>query len=71
MKKLAIGCGIVVLVIGMLAGGLAYVAYQRLSGAVAQLSELGEVVEIERDVRKQGPFRPPTSAVRGPSVPAT
>ena len=63
MKKLAVGCGLLILVIGVLAGGLMYYAYQRVSSAVVEISELGQVVEIERDVRNRGPFTPPSSAL--------
>jgi hypothetical protein len=61
MKKVAIGCGIVLAV--LVAGGAAasYFLYHKVSSAVAGFAELKAVPEIERSVRKQGPYTPPAS----------
>jgi hypothetical protein len=61
MKKLAIGCGIVVLVLGMAAAGVAFYVYRQFSGAVAQFAQLSQVPELERSVRNRQPFVPPAS----------
>lgn len=61
MKKLAIGCGIVLLVIGVVGAGIGYYAYRQFSSAVTQLAELGKVPDLEREVRNRNPFVPPAS----------
>ena len=59
MRKLAIGCG-VLLVLGMVgAAGASYFAYRKVSSAVAGFAELGSLPELERSVRNQRPFEPP------------
>jgi hypothetical protein len=61
MKKLAIGCG-VLLVLGMVGvGGASYVAYRRVSSTFEGFAELGSLPELERSVRNQRPFEPPAS----------
>jgi hypothetical protein len=61
MKKLAIGCA-VLLVLGMVgAGGASYVAYRKVSSAFAGFAELGSLPELERAVRNQRPFEPPAA----------
>ena len=61
MKKVAIGC-LVVLVLGcVIMGGLAYWAYRRVQQTVAQFSELSQVPDLERQVRIKDPFVPPAS----------
>lgn len=62
MKKLAIGCGLVVLLTGVVAAGVVYYLYRQVSSAVTQLAEFGQVPEIERAVRNKAPFTPPVSA---------
>jgi hypothetical protein len=61
MKKLAIGCGIVVLVLGVAVAGIAFYLYRQVSGTVAQFAQLSQVPEIERSVRNHDPFAPPAS----------
>ena len=72
MKKFAIGCG-VVLVILMIGGGIAaWYAYRKASGmyadakakietTVAGFTELGKVPDIERTIRNTTPYSPPAS----------
>jgi hypothetical protein len=61
MKKLAIGCA-VLLVLGMVgAGGASYVAYRKVSSAFAGFAELGSLPALERSVRNQRAFEPPAS----------
>jgi len=65
MKKLAIGCA-VLLALGVVgAGGASYVAYRKVSSAFAGFAELGSLPELERSLRNQRPFAPPTDG--GPS----
>jgi hypothetical protein len=61
MKKLVIGCG-VLLALGMAgAAGASYFAYRKVTSAVAPLSGLSSLPEIERSIRKRGPYTPPAS----------
>jgi hypothetical protein len=61
MKKLAIGCA-VLLVLGMVgAGGASYIAYRKVSSAFAGFAQLGSLPELERSVRNQRAFEPPVS----------
>jgi hypothetical protein len=61
MKKLAIGCLVVVVLACIVMGGLAYYAYLRVQSTVAQFAELAQVPEIERQIRIKDPFVPPAS----------
>ena len=56
MKKLAIGCGIAVLVVGVACVGIVYYGYTKLRSTVSQIAELGQVHDIERGVKVQTPF---------------
>ena len=59
MKKLAIGCA-VLLALGVVgAGGASYVAYHKVSSAITGFAELGSLPELERSIRNQRPFAPP------------
>jgi hypothetical protein len=61
MKKLAIGC-LVLLALGMVGvGGASYVAYRKVSSAFAGFAELGSLPELERSIRNQRPFAPPAN----------
>ena len=61
MKKLAIGCGILLVV--LLVGGAvaAYVIYSKVKSTVAEFAALGEIPAIERGVRNTDTFTPPDS----------
>jgi hypothetical protein len=61
MKKLAIGCGVILLLIGITVAGIGYYAYWKVSSAVAQFAELGQVPEIERGIRNRGSYSAPAS----------
>jgi hypothetical protein len=61
MKKLAIGCLGVLLLLGLVAAGVAYYTYRQLRSTIVQLAELGQVADIERSLRVQGGFTPPVS----------
>jgi hypothetical protein len=59
MKKLAIGCA-VILALGMVGVGVAsYTAYRKVSSAFAGFAELGSLPGLERSIRNRGPFAPP------------
>lgn len=61
MKKLAIGCGIVVLVVGVAAAGVSYYLYRQVASTFTQFAELAEVPNIERSIRNRAPFTPPAN----------
>jgi hypothetical protein len=68
MKKLAIGCG-VLLLLGMVgAGGASYYAYHKVSSAVVGFAELGSLPQLERSVRNQQPFEPPAAEPSQPQI---
>mgnify|MGYP006206967157 CR=1 FL=1 len=48
MKKLAIGCGVVLLLIGITAAGVAYYVYRQVSSTVAQFAEFGYLRHVAR-----------------------
>lgn len=61
MKKLAIGCGVALLVVGIAAAGVAWYVYRSVASTVSQFTELGQIPELERDVRNTSTFTPPAS----------
>jgi hypothetical protein len=61
MKKILIGCFILLGVGAIGAGVAAFVVYRKVSTTVAGFAELGTVPAIEREVRNQRPFVPPTT----------
>ena len=72
MKKFAIGCGVVLLILMIGGGFAAWYAYRKASGmfadakskfdsTVAGFTELGKVPDIERTVRNATPYSPPSS----------
>ena len=56
MKKLAIGCLVVFVVVGAAVVGIGYYGYLKVKSTVSQLAELGQVSDIERGVRIKTPF---------------
>jgi hypothetical protein len=56
MKKLAIGCLLILVVGGVAAAGGAYYLYYRVKSAVSQFAELGKIPEIEDGVQIKTPF---------------
>ena len=61
MKKLAIGCG-VVLVVLMVCGAVgSYLVYHKVRSTIAGFAELGKIPEIERSVRNKTPYVPPSN----------
>ena len=61
MKKLAIGCAVLVALGAAGAAGASYFAYRKVSGTFAGFVELGSVPELERSIRRQGAYSPPAS----------
>ncbi len=61
MKKLAIGCGVALLITGIAGAGVAYYVYRQVSTTVAQFAELGRIADIEKDVRNRVSFTPPST----------
>ena len=61
MKKLAIGCGIALLVTGIAAAGVTYYIYQRVASTVSQFAELAKVPDLEREIRNRASFTPPST----------
>lgn len=61
MKKLAISCGIlaILLVVGGAVGS--YLVYHRVRSAIGGFAQLGKVPELERSVRNRSPYVPPPS----------
>ena len=61
MKKLAIGCLIVVVVGAAAVVGIGYYGYLKVRSTVTQLAELRHIPEIERDIKIKTPFVAPAS----------
>ena len=61
MKKLAIGCGLVLLLTGVTAAGVAYYLYRQVSNTIAQFSGFAELPELEARVQNKSPYRPPST----------
>lgn len=61
MKKLLVGCGVVLLVFGIAGAGVGYYLYQQVRATVGQFAELAQVPAIERGIRNQASFTPPAS----------
>ena len=61
MKKLAIGCGIALLVVLIVAGVAAWWTVNKVKSTVAEFAELGKVPEIERTVENTSSFQAPDS----------
>jgi hypothetical protein len=61
VKKLAIGC-LVILVLAGIAGAVGtWWVYRKVTTTVGQFAELGSVPELERSVRNTRPFAPPAT----------
>lgn len=67
MKKLAIGCGVIVVLLGVIAVGVGYYGYLKVKGTVTQFAELRKLPDIEREVRVRTPFTPPASGELTPA----
>ncbi len=61
MKKVAIGCAILVAVLAVGAGIGLYVLSHKVGSTVKGFAELGTIPDLERSVRNQEPYAPPAS----------
>ena len=61
MKKLAIGCAVVLVLFGIAAAGVSYYIYRQARSMVAQFAELSQVPGIERSLKFRGSYTPPAS----------
>src|SRR5262249_3603645 len=61
MKKLAMGCVAVLALCAAGFAGVSWYAYHKVSATFAGFAQLGSIPELERSVRKQGPYAPPAS----------
>ena len=61
MKKLAIGCGVVVLVLGVAGAAAVFYVYRQVSSTVTQFAQFAQVPDIEKNVRNRAAFTPPDS----------
>lgn len=59
IKKIAIGCGLALLLTGLAAGILGYYAYRQVSGTITQFAVLAEAPELEKSVRNREVYVPP------------
>jgi hypothetical protein len=61
MKKLAIGCGVLVL-LGIIAGGaIGYYVFRQARALYQEVAQFAQVPEIERGVKVRGEYTPPAS----------
>jgi hypothetical protein len=67
MKKIAIGCLVVLVLGGVAAGGLAFYAYRKFSATAAKFAELSKVPDIESGIKVRTAFTPPESAELTPA----
>ena len=61
MRKVVIGCVVLIVVLAVSAGAASYYLYHKVDSTLAGFKELGTVPELERSVRNQAPFTPPAS----------
>src|SRR5262249_45629844 len=61
MKKLAIGCAVVLVVVGAAAVGVTYYGYLKVKSMATQFAELGQVADLESHVKIKTPFTAPES----------
>lgn len=61
MKKLVIGCLVIVVVAGAALAGVVYYGYTKVRSTVTQLAQFGQIGDIEKGVRVQTPYVAPAS----------
>jgi hypothetical protein len=61
MKKVVIGCVVLIAVLAVGAGAASYMVYRKVNSTLAGFAELGTVSELERSVRNRDRFVPPAS----------
>jgi hypothetical protein len=69
MKKIAVGCGLVLIAL-VLAGSIgSYMAFRKVESAVSGFSNLRAYPELNRSVKNQRPYTPPASGeLTGPQL---
>jgi hypothetical protein len=61
MKKIAIGCGIVLLLCMIAGAAVGYYVFRKAQSLYQQVAEFGQIPEIERGIRSRGEYAPPAS----------
>jgi hypothetical protein len=61
VKKLAIGCSLVVLVLAVAGMAATYWVYRKVSTTVSEFAALADVPRLEREIRNTAAFSPPSS----------
>ena len=61
MKKIAIGCAVVLVLLAAAAGVGSYLVYRKVSTAFGDFAQLGAVPALERNVRNKSSYTPPPS----------
>ena len=61
MKKIAIGCGVVLLLFMIAGAAVGYYVYRQAQALYQGFAQLAEVPAIERGVKARGEYRPPAS----------
>lgn len=61
MKKLAIGCGIVLLLFGIAGAAAMYYVYRQVAPTIAQFREFAQVPDLERNVTNRASYTPPAT----------
>jgi hypothetical protein len=61
MKKVAIGCLVVLAVVGVVATAGMYWVYSRVTSTVADFADLAEAARLDETVTNQTPYSPPAS----------
>ncbi len=61
IKKIALGCGLALLLTGIVAAGLAYYTYRQVSATFTQFAALAEAPELEKSVKNREVYVAPAS----------
>jgi len=61
VKKVAIGCMSVLVVLVVSAGIVSFIAYRMISSTVSEFAQLARVPDLERSIRNQSAFAPPAA----------
>jgi hypothetical protein len=61
MKKVAIGCLVVLVLGGVVATAGMYWVYSRVTSAVSEFADLAEAARLDQNVTNQAPYSPPAS----------
>ena len=59
MKKVAIGCGIVLILLAIVGGGVSWYVYHKAKSYISGFAELGKIPDIERGVTNTTAFTAP------------